>query len=171
MESMMKRTDATGLLVHPAVYVSIISAFAQRREPERAEAILSHMEDCETAPPPTMAAYAATLTVWANSDDPGKARRAWQVLKRMRSRVDEKRRNRAIPILRDAHNTVISACASIPLPATKNLVDEATKIAIRVFDGTPQRDDDTEKNMMQAMRHLISDPDELDRLIRRIKQH
>jgi pentatricopeptide repeat protein len=169
MESMMTRMDATGLLVHPAVYVSVISAFARRREPERAEAILSHMEDCETAPPPTMAAYAATLTMWANSDDPEKARRAWQVLERMRSRVDEKRRNRVIPILRGAHNTVISACATLPLPATKSLVHEATEIAIRVFNGTPQRDDDTDKSMMQAMRHLVSDPDELDSLMRRIK--
>jgi pentatricopeptide repeat protein len=169
MESMMTRMDATGLLVHPAVYVSVISAFARRREPERAEAILSHMEDCETAPPPTMAAYAATLTMWANSDDPEKARRAWQVLERMRSRVDEKRRNRVIPILRGAHNTVISACATLPLPATKSLVHEAIEIAIRVFNGTPQRDDDTDKSMMQAMRHLVSDPDELDRLMRRIK--
>lgn len=42
IESMMMRMDATGLLVHPVVYVSIISAFARQREPERADAILSH---------------------------------------------------------------------------------------------------------------------------------
>jgi hypothetical protein len=41
-------------------------------------------EDCETAPPPTMAAYAVTLTVWANS-----TRRAWQVLERMRSETEQ----------------------------------------------------------------------------------
>jgi pentatricopeptide repeat domain-containing protein 1 len=170
MESVLTRMDATGLQVHPAVYVSVIAAFCAQKDPERAEAILSHMEDSATAPPPTMAAYLATLSAWASSNDPRKALRAWQVLKRMSSRVDEKRRNRAIPVLGEAYNMVISACASMPLPATKNLVDEATEIALRAFDATPQRDEDTDKNMMQAMRHLISDPGELDTLLRSIKR-
>ena len=169
MESTIIRMDATGLLLHPAVYVSIISAYARRREPERAEAVLMYMENCETAPSATMAAYLATLTAWANSDDPEKARRAWQILKKMHSKVDEKRRNRVIAILRDAHNTVISACASLPLPATKSLVHEATEIAIQVFNGTPKRDDDTDQIMIQSMRHLMSDPNELDKLMRWIK--
>jgi pentatricopeptide repeat protein len=169
MESVLSRMDATGLQVHPSVYVSIIAAFSAQKDPERAEAILSHFEDSASAPPPTMAAYLATLSAWASSNDPRKALRAWQVLEKMSSRVDEKRRNRAIPFLGEAYNMVISACASIPLPAAKNLVDEAAEIALRAFKATPQRDEDTDKNMTQAMRHLISDPDELDTLLRRIK--
>jgi hypothetical protein len=89
MESMMMHMYAMGLLVHPAVYVSITSTLAWQREPEHAEAI--HMEDCEIAPLYTMVAYAANSTVWAIGDDPGKAHHVWQVLKRMHSTVDEKR--------------------------------------------------------------------------------
>jgi pentatricopeptide repeat protein len=170
MESILTRMDATGLQVHPAVYVSIIAAFCAQKDPERAEAVLSHIEDSATAPPPTMAAYLATLSAWASSNDPRKALRAWQVLERMRSRVDEKRRSKAIPFLGKAYNIVISACASIPRPVTKNLVVEATEIVCRAFGATPQRDEDTDKNMMQAMRHLISDPNELDTLLRRMKR-
>ena len=67
---------------------SLMNAWAQR-ENQNVLRPFFRTEDCETAPPPTMAAYAVTLTVWANSNDPGNWRRAWQVLERMRSETEQ----------------------------------------------------------------------------------
>jgi len=143
--------------VYPNViaYNMIVNAYAKSSDPyaaEEAEAILTKLEQQQLEQPdhhhtqdnssssrsfilpgPDLLTYASTISAWSYSPDPNRGQRAWDVLQRMLSNIDNAQnsnyRSNHADIIRNAHNMVLAACAG----SKGEYRQAALKIALETF--------------------------------------